>query len=427
VLLSRVMHGSNQTYHSVTLWAQRASALFFGASIPLLIGGRGLFFALIGLGGLFGLATILPRVKQTAADLGRSACSFTGIAFALLYVCWAIAALQTIDLQGSSLLFGLVVGVLLLGCLLHAGFANDPNGRELAMRSMIFMAWVAALTIFVGAFIWLDIFETLRQQPVDNKDGVFLILKPYGAVVPILSIVILWAGWRLGRLWCTAAVAYLPVGFMIVYLVENKSAVLAYLGAGIATVLCWWFARLSSREAWVAGIVLVASIILSLILVFSNLPEMPYTMSSHPTLPTWMVDAHRQIIWSFVLDAADERPWFGWGLGTSGRLPGAKEVIPGLTVEYVPSHPHNWVIQVAAESGWSAVGAMALVIVLIARRIILLQNRRHPGAMAAGSVLGAFLASSLVNFSFFAAWWLLIFVLAMALPLSDAESERSAS
>ncbi|MCY4191618.1 MAG: hypothetical protein OXD42_09915, partial [Rhodospirillaceae bacterium] len=91
------------------------------------------------------------------------------------------------------------------------------------------------------------------------------------------------------------------------------------------------------------------------------------------------------------------------------------------------SHPHNWVIQVAAESGWSAVGAMALVIVLIARRIILLQNRRHPGAMAAGSVLGAFLASSLVNFSFFAAWWLLIFVLAMALPLSDAESARSAS
>ena len=94
---------------------------------------------------------------------------------------------------------------------------------------------------------------------------------------------------------------------------------------------------------------------------------------------------------------------------------------------YAASHPHNWILQVLVEGGALLLAAATLVIVLFARHIVRLAVSGATSAYAVAAVLGAFLASSLVNFSFFAMWWQLLLMLMMALPLSVAWHEAGYS
>lgn len=390
----------------------------------MLISGSGFFFAIVGIGGvagLIGLGGKLPAVLSRVQDSIRS---LEGQAVLVLLAFWVIAAVNTIDPDWSPVVFGLMAGVSLLLPLLAHGFAVDEPGRDRTLKVLIVSAFVSAGLVLYAVHVWPQIFEILRYRKVADTYRVLQFLKSYGAVIPLMTLVMLWAGWRFGKAWRWAAILYVPVGIYIVYLVANKSATLAYAGGIGGAGLCYLLSRLNARAAWIVGGLALAFIAAVLVTIFASLPDMPYTKTSTSTLPTWMVDAHRQVIWSFVLEAAGERPWFGWGLGTAGRLPGAKEIIPGFTVQYVPSHPHSWVLQVLVESGVLALAAAWIVIILAARHLVRLTADGRMAALAAAAVLGGFLASSLVNFSFFADWWQIVFVLLLSFPLSAAWAAR---
>jgi len=406
--------------------ARWISALCLGAAVPLLISGRGLFFVLIGVGSIAGIAALGSKAGVVIGMTLSGLRKIEGWAVILLLALWAVAAVATIDPAKSPMIFGLMAGVAALLATFANGYAVDPVGRNRALAVMITAAWLAAILILIGVHIWPQLFEFLRQRDVQSASGVIRFLKAYGAVIPLMTFVLLWAGHRLGGGWRWMGLLYIPLGIYLVYLLNNKAATLAYVGGVTGAGLCFLLSRVSAKTAWTLGAGILALIAVVLTLLFLNLPDLPYTKASKPTLPTWMVDAHRQVIWSFVLESAGDRPWFGWGLGTAGRLSGAKDIIPGFTVEFVPSHPHNWVLQVLAESGVFALIALWLVIVLTARHLVRLTAVGHTSALASAAVLGGFLASSLFNFSFFAAWWQVVSALLFALPLSAAWEERKA-
>src|SRR3546814_12594177 len=81
-------------------------------------------------------------------------------------------------------------------------------------------------------------------------------------------------------------------------------------------------------------------------------PPVPFQGRDSLRLPTFVIDAHRQVIWSFTLEHVAIAPWFGVGMNVVNNLPGAHELIPGINAEYIPSHPHNWILEIIVETGW---------------------------------------------------------------------------
>ena len=97
-----------------------------------------------------------------------------------------------------------------------------------------------------------------------------------------------------------------------------------------------------------------------------------------PGLPVSLIDAHRQYIWRFA---------------------------------FIPSHPHNWLLEVFLETGVFGLafllGALALLLRLWLRIGVV-----SPGTSATGVALSvAFWSSSVLNFSIWAAWWQGVFLL----------------
>jgi len=115
-----------------------------------------------------------------------------------------------------------------------------------------------------------------------------------------------------------------------------------------------------------------------------------------------------------VIDA----PSFGWGFDVIDRLPGASAIVPGSTQEYIPGHPHNWIIEVAVETG--VVGFAALIGTLVLLLWGTVRSMRRDGAPGAAllALLATYFFISSVSFSFWAFWWQASFILLAAMIIA---------
>ena len=139
-----------------------------------------------------------------------------------------------------------------------------------------------------------------------------------------------------------------------------------------------------------------------------------------PGLPVSLIDAHLKYIWRFAFDAALNAPYFGHGIDVSNHLPGASVLIEKFNQALIPSHPHNWLLEVFLETGVFGLafllGALALLLRLWLRIGVV-----SPGTSAAGVALFvAFWSSSMLNFSIWAAWWQGVFLVLSAIVLAAA-------
>jgi glycosyltransferase involved in cell wall biosynthesis/O-antigen ligase len=132
-------------------------------------------------------------------------------------------------------------------------------------------------------------------------------------------------------------------------------------------------------------------------------------------LPLWLVDFHRQHIWAFIIERIPDRPWFGYGLNGIAHIPGADHLVPGLTVAFVPSHPHNWILEILAETGIAGfVPALLIVGGMIVRDALAVLRNGCPRRAARLALLCAFWGSACFNFSIWAPWWGVSFLFLMA-------------
>src|SRR3546814_2557442 len=67
-------------------------------------------------------------------------------------------------------------------------------------------------------------------------------------------------------------------------------------------------------------------------------PPVPFEGMDSLRLPTFVIDAHRQVIWSFTLEHVAIAPWFGVGMNVVNNLPGAHELIHGINAERSEEH-----------------------------------------------------------------------------------------
>ncbi len=123
-------------------------------------------------------------------------------------------------------------------------------------------------------------------------------------------------------------------------------------------------------------------------------------------VPVNIIDAHRQIIWGFSLSNFKDNKLLGIGPDTSNFIEGSQNVIghPDTgTMHFIPSHPHNFLIELLLETGF--MGLVSFLILIIYTNSLFIKKASGFNQKFLIFFNGYFWGASLVNFSFWAAWW----------------------
>ncbi|MBP5857844.1 O-antigen ligase family protein [Marivibrio halodurans] len=394
----------------------RLSAVLLGLSVPSVLFGRAVF-ALV-----FGIAVILilPRFRDHVLRwrfrdlfIGWPGGMAGGTA-----LWWALSSAFSQDPLAS---FEVVIriGVFIAAAVAFViVLAERADLRELAERTFL-VAFTAVMLIAVTSIY--EAYGLVRIfAPFDSSvsDPVYF-FKSFTSVVAIAIPVMLWIGYRAGGIWLALALtATLAGGFVV--LGDGRQPGRAAYGGLLAALLAlgayWGGRRLpSGTRLWAvggAGAVLAA---LALV-VLMRLPSPPVTEADEAAPPLPVVDFHRQAIWGFVLDKALERPLLGYGINTINMVEGAHDEVLDIGQEYVPSHPHNWLLEVLSETGIP--GLLLLLGSLAALAAVFVRNTiaGRAGALVSLATLAAFWVSSLANFSIWSAWWQVALLSILVLP-----------
>ncbi len=396
-------------------------AVLIGVTMPSIATGRAplaFIFPMVA-------AIAIARIWRLRAEILPCLWPAPPLAWAILVMMlsFGVSALWTIDPAGSPRTWIEFGGILLVGTVLYLALDGDERTIDIALKSMVVASVFAFLLVFLTIFVSYEIMTPIRMRDVGSVDLARQAMKSYGSVIPLTVPLLIWCGWRLKGTWRWIAWALIAPNIATIPVLQAKAGLLGLGGAVGAVAFCWILLRLTPRLR--AGMVLLAVALLIGIaaLVVARLPEPPYKGRDSLRISTSLIDAHRQVIWGFSIGFADDRPLFGYGLDTAGRLPGAKTVIPQFNQNYVPGHTHNWVIQLIVETGWIGLLAALVVIWLLLRRIWRGILDGHSGAWVAVAGSGAFFISSLVNFNIWAIWWHGVFYLLLALSLAAAPAK----
>ena len=252
--------------------------------------------------------------------------------------------------------------------------------------------------------------------------------KSFGAVAVCLIPVCLWFGWRLGGRWKAMALLCLPLTAIVLAGAGRQPSLDGLLGAvgGITLVLAvYGLIHLPTLPRRLLGVACVVGAAALFFWVCLNLPAIPVGPDPMPQLP--MLDWHRQVIWGFAVDTFAQNWLFGVGPNTIDMANGARDIIPGMSQEYIPGHPHNWLFEIMAETGTLGTAALAMTLLFLLIDLGRKAARNQSGAWAGIFLCGAFWASALANFSIWAAWWQACFVVLIVIVLAMTKAREEPS
>ena len=318
------------------------------------------------------------------------------------------------SLEAGSRTFIFIV----LATLFWAVLVENKSLHGLLCRTFILASGVAIIIALIAelalpGLYWFIHFKGWLNVPVGTS------LKSFAALTVFMFPALLWIGCRLGGWWFILSVTS-SVGFLVlVGLTYNRATiagliVMIVFGAGL---IAW-----SSRSRLIRiGLPLVALAVFIGVLVWLNITRQRPGFEGDWYLPLWLVDYQRQTIWRFAAEIVQQNFWFGMGMNTINFAPGADSVIPNTinNLKMIPSHPHNWVLEIMAETGvFGLLSIFVAIGVSIIHMIVKFFENDDNAYLISICMSVGYWASGLFNFSFWAAWWQMSFVLIIALCLS---------
>ena len=283
--------------------------------------------------------------------------------------------------------------------------------------------------VAIGQLGWEFPYRLLRGDFVPWATiWAFITAKGFAAALACCVPLSLWIAIKEPGSWRAAAVcaALLQIGLTIT--TANKSAWGGFLAMILAVGISMAFrGNRKTLIAWAFGGIAATTVILTLVY---ELPDEPPAPAVWDWMPPQLVDTHRQQIWHFTAEKIAEAPWLGYGMNSIDRVPGAKKILPGYVVEALPSHPHNWMLEILGETGVVGFVPVLIAVFWLAGRCLLrFVRNRNVNALAQLGLSAVFWGSSLFNFSIWSTWWLVTYFLFMAAigangPERDAEDRR---
>lgn len=187
----------------------------------------------------------------------------------------------------------------------------------------------------------------------------------------------------------------------------NNNAAILGIFCSLLLIFFWTLIKNSKRKKLsLMGIALLSIISTSIFLNF--LPKKfdnNSIQSMEFRIPTSIIDPHRQIIWGFSLQEI-KKNWL-WGIGpdSSNFIEEGQRTIGHQntgTMNFIPSHPHNFLIELILEIG--LLGTFSFILLILSINYLILINVKKKVKYLL-IFNGYFWGSSLVNFSFWNAWW----------------------
>ena len=328
-----------------------------------------------------------------------------------------------------------LVGDFLLGALLlvavDQGFVTD-TARAWATRIALWggagaLAVLATHALSGGAFL----VALGLKAPHPDPQILFAATNPAATVIAVFAAPSALLLYR--RYGAPAMLTALAVTAGVV--VPFSESLAAKVGLGVALAVggvVLWQGRRTLR--WLALVCVALVLLLPALRLIDPAPfSLLRTAAADHGLTLPGAALHRTYIYDFVLGHIAERPFLGWGLGTSRVLPGGRDHVPDPNLsnrEFLPLHPHNGVLEVWVELG--AAGALGfaaivwLVLTAIRRRSA---DRGTAAALAAAAT--AYLTVGLFAYGIWSSWWIATGILAAATavgmlhsPLMRAATQR---
>ncbi len=306
---------------------------------------------------------------------------------------------------------------------LAAMLSERQEALALALKALMIAAAVATLFALISLTFLPDVLAFVRGSGwSDTPYPGFRppdILKPYSALAVLMAPVIVWGGRRLGGRWPALSVATAVGLLAVVWLTYNRSAMAALLMMVVVGAVLFMAIRRNVLVNVAIPVVLVALIAAILMWQQDRRAHLTPPEGVVTVLPTWVIDWQRQTIWARTIDMAMDSPLVGNGINIINLLPGADDPLPASKLHIIPSHPHNWLVEVFAETGaFGAFALLTMVIMLCLKFAGDYLRNRDPAILAALMVNIGYWGSGLLNFSFWSAWWQIGYLLMTAICLA---------
>lgn len=402
------------------------AAILIGIAIPTVVLGRALISAALALPIAVAIVqsvqsrTITPQWKAGDHRL------FLIAAIATAFV-WLLSCIGSAEPVKSLATWSRTIALMALAYLLAGFLANSLRLIQLSLKALIATSAIVLCWTVFSLYIDEAPFELYRLFK-GEKSVLLQALKPYFSVSVCVLPVVVWGGWRLRGIWGLLALAHLPLTLLLIYGKGAQPGLSAFFGLAASIILMglvFGFRRLSSRAVWIIVGILLCGLLVVASYVLHHLPSAPVSADQLPTLafPDW----HRQVIWGFTADVVTTAPLLGVGPNTVNLVDGANLIIPGMNQEYIPAHPHNWPLEIAAETGILGLLCFTVALLIALKCLGGFALRGNRAAWPAIALFGAFWGSSLANFSIWSAWWIAVFSVLMSITMAELLMDLRAS
>lgn len=395
-------------------WLRDATAIILGLTVPAMVSGRAVLQGLAA-AALVAVLVIAWRDRGIFARAGTAVCTRFAMALFLAFAAMALSIPGSLDPFRSFDAWARTLAYI-GGCVLFWAFlCGDARARTLCRRALI-LGCAAGIGLVVCAQLGLTWPLQVVRNTFGPVSGLWALHAPkaYAAALSCAVPALIWCAWHETGKWRWLAGLAAAGALAVIIGTANRSAIAGLLAMALAVSLAIALRR-SRRWVWIWAFSAVGMLAATFTLI-QMLPDAPSSRAVWDWVPAWLVDTHRQQIWHFVGGKIAESPWFGYGINVIERIPGAHDKIPGYRAEYVPSHPHNWVLEVLGETG--IIGFAPILLTLIwwlARHFMGHLASGSSATLAQVGLASVFWGSSLFNFSIWSSWWLISFFLLSAM------------
>lgn len=407
------------------------AATFFPLALAGLLSGRAVFAVFLGLGTIAMLLS--GGVAAYIGSIVKILKTPVGYLSVLTLCIWSASSIGSAFPAQSFSVLARMPAFLILAAMIYTFYCAHPHLRNLSYRVLaIGLFFVAFIAVATNTF-WPEALGYIKAREFANTWWAQRSLKSYGSVAAMASVFLIWFSFQKEHAIERKIAGVSALGLIaMVFLLQSRAGVLGMISA---LLLCGIVIGLRKRDKASAmiGTGLVVVIGAAIAMVFYQFDFGADLTLEGLFVPGWLVDPHRQLIWEQTILLGLERPWFGWGVDTVNLVYDAKHTVADLVtkngeaVKLIPGHPHNWLLEVFAETG--LVGTLPILVIvgyIVWRPLRLYISSGNNTHLAVLGVSAAFWSSSLVNFSFWSAWWQMAYLLLVVSVAANVPEEASA-
>ena len=313
--------------------------------------------------------------------------------FLILLTSFFIASFNSIIIARSLAVFIYLILIIIFSFFFYISISKNQVIKKRLVHYFVLSIYINLFIVTVFNFINWDL-KFLDTSEIKRFKGYLNILTILVLILPFINKT------KINIVTCIFLIPNL-------WLSNCNSAILGVLIALIALSLFYIYQNLFRFKILFYVFSFIALTMSSQILL--NLPknlDKESIQTQKFIVPTFLVDTHRQYIWSFSIKKILEKPLLGYGPDTSNFIEGSQDIIGSKytgTMPYIPSHPHNFLIEITLDTG--IIGLVGFLIFIFYYNFQIFRKSDENGKFLLILFFSYFWGSSLVNFSFWLGWW----------------------